>query len=86
MHPGNAGLTEDLGGFPAMVAGGAAEDNGFVEAADPVDAAFQPIDGDIQGTGDMSLVIFVGGAKVDNSGSFPNYRLQAAVAKSEKIG
>jgi len=51
-----------------MNAGVAAKDHGFIQSSDPVDAHSYSVDRDIQGTGDMALVEFIGGAQVyDNA-------------------
>jgi len=70
IYPGDAGRPEYFGGFPAMNAGAATEDDGPFQVFDPSDADPYAIYGNIQGPGNMSLVEFVGCPQVDDHAAF----------------
>lgn len=80
---GDAGLPEDLRRFPAMVAIGTAKDDGFAQVAEAPDAHFNPVDGDIQGMGDMPLIKIISRAEVDDHRSFVYSLPEFAISKSE---
>jgi len=71
MYLGNTGIPEYFGGFPAMDAGVAAEDHGSAEIPDPSNVHLDTIYGDIEGTGDMSLIEFIGCPKIDDDTALP---------------
>ena len=71
MYPGNAGISEYFGGFPAMDAGVAAEDHRSAQIPDPSNVHLDTIYGDIEGTGDVSLIEFIGCPKIDDDTALP---------------
>ena len=71
MHLADARLLQRARSLPAMLTACAAEDHRLVQIPDPLDIRPDPVHRDIQGTGDMALVIFIGGPKVDDHRPFP---------------
>jgi hypothetical protein len=85
MHPVNAGLAEDLGAFPTMIATRTAENEGTVEVAKAGRIGAEAVDGDIEGTGNMPLVEFVGGAQVHDDGALLKGQTEFVIAKSKDV-
>jgi hypothetical protein len=80
-----AGLPEELCGFPAMGTAAAAEDDGLAQVAQAADIDLQAVNRNIEGMGDMSLVEFIRGPKVDNNGSLLQCLAELAGTESKNF-